>query len=284
MIGKIYKNIKKLPGKIILYLLELFVIAVSGFPIVWVALSSFKTNAKILEGPFTLPDGWQVGAEAYQYLFERYNFLLYFKNSMVVALTATILSVIFLSMAAYVLAKYRFPGRDLLFVLFTITMLVPAHVKAQPIFSMIISWDMYDELPGLVLVYLANNLALSIFILRSGFMAVPKELDEAAIIDGADFIKTFFMIDLPLAKSGISTAATLTFLTNWNEYFYASLLMSSEKNRTLPVALRFFDQNFTYDYTKMFAALTFAVVPAVIVYCFAQEQVQQSLTAGAVKG
>lgn len=109
-------------------------------------------------------------------------------------------------------------------------------------------------------------------------------MDEAATIDGAGFFRTFFMINLPLAKSGLSTAGILMFLGNWNEYFYASLLTSSEKNRTLPVALQFFNQSLSYDYTKMFAALTLVVVPAIIVYCFAQEQVQESVAASGIKG
>ena len=242
--------IKKILTNILIYGTEFIVIMLSVFPIVWVALSSFKTNAQILEGPFTLPTGITTAKEAY----------------------------------TYVLAKYEFPGRNLIFALFTITMLVPGHAKAQPIFSLINSMHLYDTKTGLILVYLGSGIAMSIFILKSAFMGVPKELDEAATIDGAGFFRTFFMINLPLAKSGLSTAGILMFLGNWNEYFYAALLTSSEKNRTLPVALQFFNQSLSYDYTKMFAALTLVVVPAIIVYCFAQEQVQESVAASGIKG
>lgn len=275
---------KKVLTRIFMYLVELLVIVLSVFPVLWVILSSFKTNAQILEGAFTLPTGFQVGAETYAYLFERYNFLKYFGNSLVVSLISTAVSLLCFSMAAYVLAKFKFPGRTLLFVLFTITMLVPGHAKAQPIFSMINSMGLYDTLTGLTLVYLGGGIAMSIFVLRSTFMAIPKELDEAATIDGTGFFGTFFKIDLPLAKSGLSTAGILMFLGNWNEYFYASLLEVSEKNRTLPVALQFFNQSLTYDYTKLFAALTVVIVPAIIMYCCAQEQVQQSVAASGVKG
>ncbi|MCD7820508.1 MAG: carbohydrate ABC transporter permease [Lachnospiraceae bacterium] len=277
-------KVKKILTRILMYAVELIVIVLSAFPIVWVVLSSFKTNSEILSGAFTLPSGIQVGIEAYLYLFQKYNFLLYFRNSLIVSLISTGISLVCFSMAAYVLAKFRFPGRSLLFVLFTITMLVPGHAKAQPIFSLIINMNLYDSLTGVTLVYLGSGIAMSIFILRSAFMAVPKDLDEAASIDGAGFFRTFIMIDLPLAKSGLSTAGILMFLGNWNEYFYAALLTSSEKNRTLPVALQFFNQSLSYDYTKMFAALTVVVVPAIIVYCFAQEQVQQSVAASGVKG
>lgn len=278
------EKVKKVLVKILMYFVELWVIILSVFPILWVVLSSFKTNAQILEGAFTMPTGLQVGLETYAYLFERYNFLLYFGNSLLVALVSTVVSLLCFSMAGYVLAKYQFPGRTLLFALFTITMLVPGHAKAQPIFSMINSMGLYDSLIGLTFVYLGSGIAMSIFILRSSFMSVPKELDEAAMIDGAGFLRTFFAIDLPLTKSGLSTAGILMFLGNWNEYFYAALLMVSEKNRTLPVALQFFNQSLTYDYTKLFAALTVVVLPAIIMYCCAQEQVQQSVAASGVKG
>lgn len=275
---------KKTVTRSLMYFVEAIVIILSVFPILWVVLSSFKTNSEILSGAFTLPGSLSNGLEAYAYLFQKYNFLMYFRNSFLVTAVSTAVALLFFSMAAYALAKFSFPGRGLLFVLFTITMLVPGHAKAQPIFSMITSLKLYDMMPGLMLVYLGSGIAMSIFILRSAFMTVPKELDEAARIDGAGFVSTFIKIDLPLAKSGLSTAGILMFLGNWNEYFYAALLTSSENQRTLPVALQFFNQSLSYDYTKMFAALTVVVIPAIIVYCFAQEQVQQSVASSGVKG
>lgn len=278
------KYLKKLLTSLLVYGVQLLIFLLCVFPILWVILSSFKTNAEILEGPFTLPSAIANGLNAYQYLFEQYDFLLYFRNSFIVTLAATSFSLLCFAMAAYVLAKYNFPGRSLLFALFTITMLVPSHSKAQPIFSMISSLGLYDSIFGLILVYLGSGIAMSIFILRSAFMALPRELDEAAIVDGAGFFRTFFTINLPLAKSGLATAGILMFLNNWNEYFYASLLTSTEANRTLPVVLQFFNQSLSYDYTKMFAALTVVIVPAILVYCLAQEQVQQSIASSGVKG
>lgn len=277
-------TVEKIFSFLLKYIVEIWVILISVFPIIWVIMSSFKTNQEILSGAFTLPSSLSKGVEAYKYIFENYNFLLYFKNSVIVAGVSTIISLIFFAMAAYVLGKYRFPGKGLLFALFTVTMLVPGHSKAQPIFQMIMNWDLYDTMAGLIFVYLGGGIAMSIFVLRSAFMAVPKELDEAALLDGAGFFSTFIRINLPLAKSGLATAGILMFLGNWNEYFYAALLTSSEKNRTLPIALQFFNQSLSYDYTKMFAALTIVVLPAIILYCCAQEQVQQSVASSGVKG
>jgi len=267
-----------------MYLVLIFTIIISVFPIIWIVLSSFKTNSEILSGAFTLPSTLETGINAFKYLFEEYNFLLYASNSLIISTVSSLVALLFFAMAGYVLSKYNFPGKNLIFILFTITMLVPGHSKAQPIFALVRNIGMYDNIWGLTIVYVSNGLAMSIFILKGTFMSIPKELNEAAMLDGAGFFKTFFSINFPLAKSGLATAGILMFLWNWNEYFYASLLTVSEKTRTLPVALQFFNQSFSYDYTKMFAALTLVVLPGLILYVFAQEQVQQSVAASGIKG
>lgn len=187
-------------------------------------------------------------------------------------------------MAAYVIARYNFPGKNLVYILFTITLLVPGQAKAQPIFSLVNTLDLYDSIYGLSIVYISFGLAMSIFILRSSFMSIPKSFDEAAILEGASFFYIYRKIDLPLAKNGVLTAGMIMFLNNWNEYFYASLLTSSDENRTLPLALQFFTESFSYDYTKLFAALTLVIVPGVVLYLIAQKQFRAGLAAGGVKG
>lgn len=277
------KNIGWVLTRIFMYTFIIITIVISVFPVLWVLASSFKTNAEILNGAYVLPSSIQTGIEAYSYLFEKYDFLGYFFNSLKVTVISTAVSLVFYSMAGYVLAKFRFPGRNLLFALFTLTLLVPATAKAQPIFSLIIDMGMYNTLTGLTLVYISCGMAMSLFILRSAFLSVPKDLDEAARIDGAGFLRTFFVINLPLAKSGLATAGILMFLNNWNEYFYASMLTHTEETRTMPVALQFFNQSFSYDYTKMFAALTLVIVPGIVLYLCMQKQVQQSVAASGMK-
>lgn len=275
-------KIKKAAVRIFMYVIMIFTIIVSVFPILWVVMSAFKTNAQILGSPFSLPTG--ISFDAFAYLFEKYNFIRYFVNSLLICLTSTGASLIIFAMGAYVIGKFRFPCKNLIFALFTITLLVPAQSKAQPLFSLVMKLDLYDNIWGVALVYLSMGLAMSMFILKSTFMSIPKSLDEAASLEGAGFITVFWKINLPLAKSGLATAGILMFLSNWNEYFYASLLTSSDYNRTLPLALQFFNEAFSYDYTKLFAALTVVVLPGIILYAFAQEQVQASVAASGVKG
>lgn len=275
-------TLKKGASRALIYFLEIFVIVISVFPILWVIMSAFKTNGEILSDPLALPSS--VSFDTFVHLFENYNFPQYFLNSLLAAGVSTVVSLLFYAMGGYVLAKYRFPGRTLLFTLFTVTLLVPAHSKTQPIFNLIMELGLYDNLWGVTLVYLSTGMAMSIFILRAGFMSIPKSLDEAAIVDGAGFMRIFWSINLPLAKSAISTAGILMFLSNWNEYYFASLLTMSDSQRTLPIALSYFTSEFSYNYTQLFAALAIVVLPGIILYVFAQEQVQVSMASTGIKG
>lgn len=273
---------KKILVRIFMYLVMIFTILVSVFPILWVIMSSFKTNGEIMSGPFVLPSSFSL--DAYRYLFEKYDFLTYAMNSVLVSVVPTLLSLLFFTMGAYVIAKYEFRGKMLFYALFTITLLVPAHSRTQPIFSLVSDLNLYNTKTGLMLVYLSSGMAMSMFILKSAFQAVPKELSEAATLDGASFLQVFLRVNLPLIKNGLATAGVLMFLNNWNEFYYANLLVTSTQNRTLPVVTILFNSMFSYNYTNTFAALTVVVIPGILIYALAQKQVQESIVSSAIKG
>ncbi len=275
------RNYRKILYNIFLYFVLIFTVAISIFPIIWVLISAFKSNSAILSSPFSLPEN--INFDAFKYIFSKYDFTRYFINSLIVSLSSSLVALLIFAMAGYVLARFEFPFKGLIFILYTITLLVPVQAKAQPLFSLVMKLGLYDNIWGLSLVYLSMGLAMSIFILRSSFMSIPKSLDEAAIIEGANFFTIFWKINLPLAKSGLSTAFILMFLANWNEYFYASILTSSDKARTLPLALQFFTEAFSYNYTRLFAALTILILPGIIIYMLAQEQVQSSVACSGIK-
>ena len=274
--------LKKILSRIFMYFILIFVILISVAPVVWVILSSLKTNGEILSGPFSLPSS--LNLSAYQYLFTEYNFIQYFMNSVIVSVIPTVVALIVFAMAAYVIAKYDFPFKNLFYALLVMTILVPSHARTQPIFSLIFNMNLYDTKTALILVYLSAGMATSMFVLRSGFMSVPTALSEAARIDGAGFFRTFWSINLPLAKNAMVTAGILMFLGNWNEYYFASLLTSAMENKTLPIITTLFTTQFSFDYGKTFAALTLLVVPGIVLYALAQERVQQSVAASGVKG
>lgn len=273
---------RKVISTLFMYAVMAFVILISAFPILWVMMSSFKSNGEILTSALSLPSGFDFSV--YISLFTDYSFPRYFLNSILVSSFATLFSLLVFAMSAYVIAKYHFPGRMLLFVLFTVTLLVPAHSRTQPIFSLVMNLGLYNRLSGVTLVYLSAGLAMSLFLLRAGFMSVPDSLSEAAEIEGAGFFRTFWSVNLPLVKSSLSTAGILMFLNNWNEFYFASLLTSSDSVRTLPIALSFFTSEFSYNYTYLFAALTVVILPGIVIYAFASDQVQASVAASGVKG
>lgn len=275
-------KVLKAAAKIAMYFVLVFTVVVSLFPILWVLFSSFKTNNEIMSSPFSLPSS--INFDAYVYLFQKYDFLTYTLNSLMVSVIPTAISLLIFTMGAYAIGKYNFPGKNLFYALFTITLLVPAHSRTQPIFSLIMQTNLYDSKLGLMLVYLSSGMAMSMFIIKATFQTIPNDITEAATIDGASYLKTFWRINLPLGKNGLVTAGVLMFLANWNEFYYANLLITSPQNRTLPVITILFNSMFSYNYTNTFAALTVVVVPGIIIYAFAQEQVQASLSSAAVKG
>lgn len=162
-------------------------------------------------------------------------------------------------------------------------MVVPITALLQPVYSIINKLGLDDTRAGLILVYTAINMPLSLFILRSAFSSIPRSLEEAATIDGAGFFRTFIQVMMPCAKGGIASACVLTFLNSWNEFIFVLLLTKSIKVRTLPLALNYFTSQFSFNYTAMFAAITMAVLPSIIVFVIFQEQVVSSITTGAVK-
>lgn len=255
---------------------------VALFPIVWVIMSSFKTNAEILSNGIGLPSS--LSPDGYIAALTISPILKYFGNSVVITVITTVLNVLFLAMAAYVFARVRFRGKNLLYFILSLSLVVPTTALLQPVYSVVSTMGLYDTKMGLILVYTAINMPMSLLILRGTFQSIPRALEEAAYLDGAGFLRTFFQIVLPCAKGGLTSAAVLTFLNSWNEFTFALMLTNSQDARTLPLSLSYFTAQFSFNYTAMFAAVTIAVIPSILVFAIFQEQVVSSLTAGSVKG
>lgn len=276
-------KIKRKPGMLIYdYVIMLVVLVISVFPLLWVVLSSFKTNKEILSSAFSLPRA--PSFEGYAIAMEKANIPMRFMTSLIVAGISTIIAVVIYSMAAYVLARIDFKGKTILFTLLISSMLIPSNAMIQPVYYVIKSLGLYDTKSGLILVYTGFGMAMCLFLMRSAFMSVPKELEEAAYLDGAGFVKTFSVVMLPVSKPAIASSAILTFIFSWNEFLYAMLLTSSERNRTLPLTIKYFTSSFSFNYTSLFAALVLCIVPTLIMYIVMQEQVAESMIAGSVKG
>ena len=273
---------KQKAARVFSYLFMALCVLVALFPIVWVVLSSFKTNREILSNGLQLPSTFSFSG--YKQALEMAPILKFFVNSLIVSFASTALNVFILAMAGYVFAKKKFRFKNLIFGILSLSMVIPSTALMSPVYTVITKLHLYDTNMALILVYTALNMPISLMILRSAFAAIPTELEEAAYIDGAGFFRTFWQVMMPCAKGGLASAAVLAFLGSWNEFTFALLLTSSTSTRTLPLSLSYFTSQFSFNYTAMFAAITIAVLPSIIVFSIFQEQVCSSLTAGSVKG
>jgi len=269
-------------GSILRFLFLGFFVVISVGPLLWVIMSSFKTNKEILSSAFALPSSW--APVGYKAALEMAPIGTFYKNSIIISVISTILNVVVVSMAAYVLARHKFRGNTFIVLMLSMSMLIPTASLLMPIYKIMTALHLLNTRTSLILVYAALGLPTSLFLFRSYFQGIPKELEEAAYIDGAGFFRTFFIIVFPLAKPGLATGAILQFLTSWNEFMFALILTSDTSVRTLPLALNYFTSQFTFNYTALFAALTMVILPSIVVYAILQEQITSSMVDGAVKG
>ncbi|MBI3243147.1 MAG: carbohydrate ABC transporter permease [Chloroflexi bacterium] len=264
------------------YGLILFVVFISLAPFAWVVLSSFKTNVEVLDSALSWPAHFSLAG--YVNAVTRSRFLLFFFNSLFVSTLATVAAIAIFGMAAYVLARYEFPGRNAIYAVLISSMLISLIPMQQPITLIVRTLGLYDTLWGLILVYAVKGLPTAIFVMHSYFKSLPKELEEAAVLDGASFLQTYTRVMLPLTTPAIASSGVLIFLNSWNEFLFALLLTQSEETRTLSYALRFFVNTFSYDYPTLLAAVVLTLLPSIIIYVLLQEQIHKSLVGGAIKG
>lgn len=264
------------------WLLLAFFLAVALLPLLWLLSNSFKTNLEMQVSPFALPKAPTL--ENYVNAVAMADLPRLFLNSVVVAFSAVALNLAVCSLASFVLAREIFKRREFVFTMLTAGILVPIISFMVPYFVLVTATGLYDGLLALVLVYAAINIPVSIFLISSFMGSIPKELEEAAIIDGCGFVQRFTKVVLPLSRSGLVTAGTFCFIYAWNEFVMAMLLTSSVSSRTIQLGIRFFTSQFVTDYTGMFAAIVLSIVPSVAVYAFLHDKIISGLTAGAVKG
>ena len=265
-------------AKIFRYAIMAIVLFISLYPILWVLISSFKEKP----GGLGLPEKWVF--DGYITIFTKLDIQTYFLNSIIITCVSTLLSVTIVAMAAYVVARMNFKGKGLITLMFSTTLFIPAISISFPIYRLLGELGLRDTRIGVIFIYSGLGIAVTYFILQSYFMSIPKEMEEAARVDGCGYFGTFFRIILPIAIPGLATAAIMAFLNNWNEYYFASLLLKSPEKMTIPALLGQFTSAYSRNLNGMFSAIIVAVVPTIIVFCLLSETFVRSLTAGAVKG
>jgi N-acetylglucosamine transport system permease protein len=254
------------------------------FPMVWMIFSSLKTDQELFFSPWAAPQVLQWDNFARAWNSARVGD--FFFNTLIVVIPSIIFTLIFSAMTAYVLARFQFPGRNFLFYLFLGGMLFPVFLALIPLFSLVNNLGLYNTYLGLILVYIAYSLPFTVFFLTGFFKTLPGELQEAAIIDGANQYQAFFLVMLPLASPALISMGIFNFLGMWNQYILPLVLVSDESKYVLSQGLAFmlFKQFYQNDWSALFAALTLVMIPTLIVYIIFQRQIQSGMTTGALKG
>ena len=251
-------------------------------PLIWLLISSFKTNLELQLKPFAMPETWQF--VNYVKAVNISGLPRLFLNSILVSSVSTGLAMLVTSMAGFAFARETFRGQQMLLNLILAGVLVPIIALMAPYFRLTNVFGIYDTLWALIFTYAAINIPISTFLIYGFMRTLPKELEEAAIIDGTGFFGRYWRIILPLTKPGLVTAGTFVFLFSWNEFIYAMLLTSRPEVRTVQLGIRFFSSQFFTDYTAMFAAIVLTMLPAVVIYVLLHEQIIKGMTSGALKG
>ena len=276
-------KVGKVVSKGLSSLFLVFIILISLLPLLWVVMSSFKTNFEIYQSALALPQS--LNFQNYIDTFEKAHMLKFFTNSVIITFFTLVVDFVIYGMAAYVFARFRSKVTNTVFGIMSMALLVPSTATLVPTYMLLKSVGLYDSKAALVFVYVALTLPLSLFILRSYFLTIPREIEQSAYIDGAGFARTYFQVMLPIAKPGFATAGVMAFLGAWNDFMYAYIMTSGENNRTVPLTMKFFQsQQFGNNMGPVFAATVLIVLPSIIVYLVMQKQIEAGLTMGGVKG
>lgn len=264
------------------YVVLLAISAVTILPFLWMLLTSLKGPQDAI---FSVPPQFLPAhptLDNYARVLDTLPILSFFRNSIVVAVAVTVLSVLVTALAAYPLAKMRFRGRDLIFYLLLGTLIVPVQLTYIPSFILAVRVFRYDDtLLALILPNLAS--AFNIFLMRQAFKGVPNDLIEAARIDGAREIRIWWSVLLPIVRPSLATVAIFTFVISWNDFLWPSLMLNSREGMTLPVGLAALQGLFSSDFRSIAAGVTMTILPILVFFVAFQRQFVRGL-AGAVKG
>jgi len=278
MVGK-----KSLPEKIArIFVLAVYLIVVV-FPLYWMLATSLKPQKDI----FSLPIRYwpkNITFQNYENIFKITKFHVYILNSLIVSLAAAAVVLIISTLSSYVLARYKFRGSGQVMFFFFLTQVLPAFIGFAPLYLLMSRMHLVNSLPGLVLIYSVMAIPFSTIMLKGFFQRVPSSLEEAAQIDGCSRLSALIRVILPVMLPGLAATFIFSFVQNWNELFFAVMVIDSEHLKTIPVAMNSFITKFDVDWGSMSAATVLSVIPTVILFALCQKFIVQGLTQGAEKG
>jgi len=252
-------------------------------PILLVVMNSFKTRNAIFGSPLSPPNAETFSLIGYVSVLGKSNALVYLENSLIVTLGSMFLVLLLGAMAAWALTEYRFRGSTLLVLFMSIGIMVPIRLGSVAIVAMMLRLGLNDTLAALVLVYVAQGLPMSIFILSEFIQQIPMDLRDAARCDGVPETRIFFEVIAPLLRPAIATVAVFTMVPVWNDLWFPLILTSSDSTHTITLGVQHFVGQYTTDWNSVLSALSLAILPIVVIYIIFSRQLISGLTAGAVK-
>jgi len=268
-------------SRVAVYVIGLVAVAITAVPVLYVVIGGFRTTGQIAARPTAMPDPWVL--TNYSEVLLSVRFWSQVANSTIVALATTVGVVLIGVMAAFVLARYTFRGRDALNTLFTLGLLFPITVAVLPLYLLLEDLHLIDSLLGVIIPQVAFALPMTILILVPFLRAIPVELEDAAAIDGTSGIGFFWRIALPLSVPGLMTVGVLAFVTSWNAYLLPLLVLNDPKSFTLPLGVQEFSTQYSQDTAMVLAFTSLAMLPALLFFTLAERRIVGGLT-GAVKG
>lgn len=274
--------------RVVIYLVLTLWFVMVVFPMLWSIMSSFKTDQEIFFSPWALPKALMFENFARAWVKARIG--LYLGNTLGIVIPSLFLTLLLSAMASYVLARFEFRGRTFITYLFLLGMIFPIFLALVPLYFTMQKLSLLDTYQGLILVYVAFSLSFTTFFLTNFFKTLPKELGEAALIDGASQYQIFFQVYLPLASPGLVTMGIFNFLGQWNQYILPNTLMITNTDTVthyvLSQGLYYLQaqQFYQNDWSGLFAAVTIVMIPTLIVYLIFNDRIEKGMTAGAIKG
>jgi len=254
---------------------------VTGGPLVWVAMMSLRTTAEIFKAPYGLPSPahWEKFSDAWT----KSNYGTYFWNSTIVVVAAVALVTVIGAMAAHCLARYAFRGNRLVRFLILTGLVLPPQLVILALFQILLDIDLYNTRTGLIVVYVATHIAMTVYILEGFFAQIPQDLFDAARMDGYSDFEIFWRVTVPIGAPAIFTTVTLNFIVLWNEFLFAVVLLTDDDKRTLPLGLMHFTGSHQLDVGMAATGLMIAMIPVIVIYAFSSETMIKGMTAGAVR-
>jgi len=256
----------------------------SAGPYLWTATMSLRTTDEIYRSQYGLPvpAHWAKFARAWT----EFGYATYFRNSAIVAVASVLIVTVLGAMAGFAFARrrYAFPLREPLFLLIFLSIMFPPQIMLLSLFQILVQYRLFNSLPGLILVYVATELPLTIYLMRAFFAQIPTELEEAARIDGCGDWATFWRVMFPMALPAVATTVILNLIYFWNEFLYAVVFITRQQIRTLPLAIQFLVSDQYQDIGMLATGLMIATLPVLVFYLFLSEWFVKGMTAGAIKG